>query len=381
MRTLATALAFAALIAPSTAAADQITLDGPGATTRGHQVTFSGRLSPPAHGVRVGVYLGSSVVGWTTTNDDGSFIVRPDLFTEGAYRARTRGAVSPQHTVKIVEAGGQPQPPPDGNPAAHPLESVTLDGPGATRRGHQVTFSGRISPPAGGVRVGIYLGSSVVARTHTNPNGTYVARPSLFRPGEYRARTLSAISPTHSVDIVAAPKVSILERLHALGYSIPPPGDRSAGAIRQSVYAFQKAQGIGVDGIVGPVTAAKLRHPDRVRPRASTPADHLEVDTDRQLLLVVRGGDVQRIVNTSTAGIPGYTTPEGTFHVFRRVEGLDTSPLGRLWDPLYFYRGWAIHGSTNVPPHPASHGCVRVPMWSAERLFDDVDHGEAVYVY
>jgi lipoprotein-anchoring transpeptidase ErfK/SrfK len=34
-----------------------------------------------------------------------------------------------------------------------------------------------------------------------------------------------------------------------------------------------------------------------------------------------------------------------------------------------------------VPPYPASHGCVRVPMWIAPYLFQTNGYGETVYVY
>jgi hypothetical protein len=34
-----------------------------------------------------------------------------------------------------------------------------------------------------------------------------------------------------------------------------------------------------------------------------------------------------------------------------------------------------------VPPYPASHGCVRVPMWIAPYLFQTNSYGETVYVY
>ena len=40
---------------------------------------------------------------------------------------------------------------------------------------------------------------------------------------------------------------------------------------------------------------------------------------------------------------------------------MDESSLGMLWRPIYFTgSGYAVHGSTSVPPWPASHGCVRV---------------------
>jgi hypothetical protein len=174
----------------------------------------------------------------------------------------------------------------------------------------------------------------------------------------------------------------LLRRLDELGYAVSSTATTTfTGAVRQSVYAFQKAQGIAVDGIVGPETRARLLDPLPVTARRRTPGSHIEVDLDRQLVLLVDNGSVTTVVNTSTAGIPGYQTPRGRFRVFRRVRGWDPSPLGRLYDPLYFTGGYAIHGSTSVPPHPASHGCVRIPLWEADLLFETVPRGELVLVY
>ena len=63
------------------------------------------------------------------------------------------------------------------------------------------------------------------------------------------------------------------------------------------------------------------------------------------------------------------------------MDGFDPSPLGTLYDPMYFTGGYAIHGNPSVPPYPASHGCVRVPMWIAPILYASNDYGETVYVY
>src|SRR5919201_735436 len=57
------------------------------------------------------------------------------------------------------------------------------------------------------------------------------------------------------------------------------------------------------------------------------------------------------------------------------------SPLGTLYDPMYFVGGYAIHGNPAVPPYPASHGCVRVPMWIAPMLYAENPYGETVFVY
>jgi peptidoglycan hydrolase-like protein with peptidoglycan-binding domain len=196
--------------------------------------------------------------------------------------------------------------------------TITLDGPSATRYGHQVTFTGRVSPPEHRVRVGVYVGSSVIARAVTNENGFFVARPDLFTSGDYRARTPGAVSPRHHVELHRRMLdrgdrgngiQALVRRLDELGYAV---ADRSAtrfdGAVLQSVWAFQKAQGIAVDGAVGPVTRARLRNPLPVPARHASPDDHLEVDKRRQLLLIVRGGRVVQVVNASTAGIPGYVT-------------------------------------------------------------------------
>jgi hypothetical protein len=276
--------------------------------------------------------------------------------------------------------------------AAHAdARSLTLAGPGATAYGHQVTFTGRLVPAVAGIPVGIYLGSSAIAHTTTRANGFFVARAHVFAAGDYRARAPGAVSPRHHIRVVrpvlsqgdeAAGVPKLLRRLHELGYAVVSTTEtRYTGSVVQSVYAFQKAQGIAVDGVVGPQTRARLAAPRTLEPRYGAPALHIEVDLERQLVLLVRDDRVRTIINTSTAGVPGYHTPTGSFRVFRRVEGVDTSPLGELYDPLYFYRGYAIHGSTSVPPQPASHGCVRVPIWEAARLFTRIPHGETVYVY
>ncbi len=119
---------------------------------------------------------------------------------------------------------------------------------------------------------------------------------------------------------------------------------------------------------MGPNTRTALEH--GTRPAATLSGNGIEIDLDRQVLIVVRGGKPSLILNTSTGSGEKYTssaghqatatTPRGTFAVFRQVDGPDDSELGELWRPKYFYRGWAVHGSPNIPPYPASHGCARL---------------------
>jgi peptidoglycan hydrolase-like protein with peptidoglycan-binding domain len=74
-------------------------------------------------------------------------------------------------------------------------------------------------------------------------------------------------------------------------------------------------------------------------------------------------------------------TPGGIYQIYRKEKGEYEIPLGRVYDPLYFNMGVAIHGSKDVPDRPASHGCVRVPLHIGARLYDLLRRNDAVYVF
>jgi hypothetical protein len=65
----------------------------------------------------------------------------------------------------------------------------------------------------------------------------------------------------------------------------------------------------------------------------------------------------------------------------RRVGRLRQGPRGVR--PQVRRRGLAAHGYPNVPPYPASHGCVRVTNAAADWLWANggVDIGRPVHVY
>ncbi len=161
--------------------------------------------------------------------------------------------------------------------------------------------------------------------------------------------------------------LALQQRLSGLGYWLGTPDGQFGNLTQQAVWALQKAAGIGRDGEVGAQTRAALAQ--GVRPRATLSGNGVEIDLGRQLLLVVRGGRTQLVLNTSTgSGLQfqerGEThtavTPRGTYQVSFVVDGPDKGPLGTLWRPRYFNGGIAVHGLDSVPPFPASHGCARV---------------------
>ncbi len=174
--------------------------------------------------------------------------------------------------------------------------------------------------------------------------------------------------------------VGLQTRLDELGYWHGESDGRFGQLTRQAVMAFQKAEGLARDGVAGPITQFALGAATRVAP-VDASGTHLEIDLARQILLVVEGGEVRWVLNTSTGNGEAYAspsggsavaaTPTGWFTVQREVDGLREAPLGTLYRPKYFVGGIAIHGSGSIPAQPASHGCVRVTnsamdvLWSS----------------
>ena len=77
----------------------------------------------------------------------------------------------------------------------------------------------------------------------------------------------------------------------------------------------------------------------------------------------------------------GLGPPRGDFSLYKHYDGWRISYLGGLYRPWYFSGGYAIHGSASVPPVPASHGCVRIPIWEADHLAGVLSIGLPVHVW
>ena len=208
-----------------------------------------------------------------------------------------------------------------------------------------------------------------------------VVVPALGRYAEGATRTrVHARFPELRYGADEAAVGVLRRRLYALGYRSSETGNQFGSDLEDAVLAFQKVQGLDRTGGVGPALWSALDTPKLPHLRYPGQGDHLEIDKTRQVLLVAHAGKVVWVSAVSTGG-PGKYTPEGTYRVLRKVAGFDPSPLGTLWDPLYFTGGYAVHGNPSVPAYPASHGCVRVPMWVGSLLYASVPVGEPVDVY
>lgn len=159
----------------------------------------------------------------------------------------------------------------------------------------------------------------------------------------------------------------------------------------QAVMAFHKAVGVGRTTVW---SAADSWYLLRWRPdlpaRVGEP-DRVEIDVTRQVLYLLVDGAVAAVIPVSTGsgaayrsgsgGVAVARTPQGAFVLSRHIAGARYSRLGFMWRPWYFSGGYAIHGSRSVPAYPASHGCVRVPMWDADWLEGRLRLGMPVHVW
>jgi peptidoglycan hydrolase-like protein with peptidoglycan-binding domain len=219
----------------------------------------------------------------------------------------------------------------------------------------------------------------------------------------HRATTSSSSSTTSTTATTATtkpfdglkpgdsgPRVTDLQnQLAALHYDVHPTGSYD-GATMQAVMAFQKVNGLGRDGVAGDETLGKLATP--VTPGPLVPSGgstRVEVDVARQVLFFYQGNALYRIVAVSTGSGERFcvdgrcataVSPGGSFRVGGKVSGWQTGELGRLYKPSYFNGNIAIHGALSVPGGPASHGCVRVPMSSADWIYAALPVGTPVYV-
>jgi peptidoglycan hydrolase-like protein with peptidoglycan-binding domain len=167
---------------------------------------------------------------------------------------------------------------------------------------------------------------------------------------------------------------ALKQQLWKLGYALPGIDAGFGYRTHEAVLAFQKVHGLARTGRIDASLWRRVLRSAAPRPRVRR-GDYLEVDKSRQVLMEVRGGKVVRVIHVST-GATG-NTPIGTWRVYREVFGWDWV----LYHPMYFLRGFAIHGYPEVPTWPASHGCVRVPLWIAGALRERWGHGSIVRVY
>ncbi|MGR8940896.1 MAG: L,D-transpeptidase [Gammaproteobacteria bacterium] len=122
----------------------------------------------------------------------------------------------------------------------------------------------------------------------------------------------------------------------------------------------------------------------------------IEIDIKRGILLFFDEQGLSRVIAVSRGSNRNYCeiskksgkqicgvgrTPRGKFRIQYKLSGWRESDLGKLYNPLYFKGGYAIHGSPSVPAYNVSHGCVRISIATSEWLFYAIKIGTLVIVF
>jgi len=313
--------------------------------------------------------------------------------------------------IPVSAATAQPPPPPPApTPAPAPaaatmavaVEAAHKDGKQVIAlRGDRVRVVGTLTPFVAGqtATVRLRLGRrTLVKRTVKVASdggavGTFSTLIRARRTGRVVAEARHAATPAQAA--VAARSNSVLVLRTSAGYGARGPLvrllQRNLRAMRyearvtsvydaataRAVLAWRKVNGrarleSADAGVVRAVLAGrggwKVRHPKAGR--------HVEADISRQALALIDGSTVVAVYPTSS-GAAATPTVIGSFRFYLKTPG--TNALGMV-DANYFIRGYAIHGYASVPTYNASHGCLRVPIPDARRIFDWVRIGDRIFV-
>jgi lipoprotein-anchoring transpeptidase ErfK/SrfK len=108
---------------------------------------------------------------------------------------------------------------------------------------------------------------------------------------------------------------------------------------------------------------------------------HIVIDLLTQMTYVYRGDALVGAAHVSTAR-EGHVTPMGEWTIlekrpFYRSKKYDNAPMP--WMERIDDYGVAMHGGPN-PGYPASHGCIRLPMKFAEKLYGVTKIGTKVLI-
>jgi hypothetical protein len=203
-----------------------------------------------------------------------------------------------------------------------------------------------------------------------------------------RTAAARALQPGMSGAAVKA----LQRRLAALKYYPGSINGQFGTDTLEAVWAFEEVQGLPAHDYVTSAMQRALAHPQA--PRVLVPhggANRVEISLSREVLVLYHHNQVELISHVSTGGYYYYcsnggcgyaVTPTGNYRTVVFMPGWVTVPLGEMYNPVFFIgTAFAIHGDTDVPLAPVSHGCVRIPMDIAA-FFHKLVHipGEPVYI-
>ena len=356
------------LALPGAAGAATLTLrTEPGVVRYGGTAVFAGELAPAQAGVPVAVYV--------QTGSSWQLVTQGLTQANGAYRLAAVARYAARfYAVAQVDAATQVASP-QAQLGMRPELEARIRGP--RQVGGQLVLTGKLLPADAGRLTLRFAGDE--NRVRPTANGSFrVVLPGAM-PG--RVRWSLALAPRRGYDAVREQRAFLVRgvdlasgsrgsavraletRLNKLNYVLRGVDSYYGSDTYEAVLAFQKVHGLPRTGRVGAELWRRLATAGV--PRARSPhGTHIEVSKTKQVMYEVVNGKVTNVVHVST-GATG-NTPVGSWRVYRLGPG---GSLNHMYYSIYFLRGFAIHGYKSVPPYPASHGCVRTPLWFAPGFY------------
>ena len=194
---------------------------------------------------------------------------------------------------------------------------------------------------------------------------------------------------TRRASLTRAQTIEAERLLSELGYWTGRIDGRLDEGTKSALIAFQKWEGRNITGKLTLEELEAIRNgvPPEARDLGYA---HVEIDVERQVLMLVNDEGAVRVLPVSTgSGKPFMDqgqmsvayTPRGRFVVYDKTFGWENGDLGSVYYANYITGGVAIHGYLTVPTTPASHGCIRIPMFAARQVSRLLPVGTIVLVY
>ena len=203
------------------------------------------------------------------------------------------------------------------------------------------------------------------------------------------AITSAQPSTQHRASLTRAQTREAEQKLFDLGYWTGAIDGIFDPATRSALIAFQKWEGRPITGRLTLDELEEIRN--STAPKAREPGyAHVEIDIDRQVLLMVNDDGGVRVLPISSGNDKPFIdqgqtskayTPRGRFIVYNKVVGWEKGPNSSMYYSNYISGGVAIHGYPTVPIQPASHGCIRIPIFAAREVSTLLPIGTIVLVY
>lgn len=182
-----------------------------------------------------------------------------------------------------------------------------------------------------------------------------------------------SLHPGECGDVVKGFKKAMAKMGYASG-----GGSCFNGRLGREVLAYRKVNdknrtqkaGAGlVKSVFGGKGGYHVRYPDA--------GEHVEVSLDKQVMVLAKGDRPFAIYPVST-GKPSTPTITGHYSFYREEPGLNSHGM---YYSFYWHNGYAVHGYAEVPNYAASHGCVRTFVADQPRIYEQLHHGESIFVF